>query len=254
MTHTTPTTGQTNQPSIAHLTAKLLANFPQNAASESEVEPYEVVSGFRADPTSTWRDAATVLTVSTERSKLPAQPGFWLNLIRTLPAQTSLPFALGMFPQLASDLSSMLKLEPTAPEASHGSAPSSIREFLARCDRSKEPLDGLLAAAIARWMGDYAQAEMLLERLPADQAGLENLRTNELATTWWMSGQRERAIQAWEKMPDSVMVDFNLGMAYLFTGQKIAALERLNRAACSLPETSGWQQLAQLYSALAKMA
>lgn len=254
MTRFTHNLGRTAQPSIASLTAKLVPNLPRHPAGESEVEPYEVVSGFRADASSTWRDACQAFELVTNEAGKPSQPGFWTQLVRAIPVQTSLPVALGTFPQLAADLESLLKLKSSRIDSGSFSIPSSIREYLSRADRSSEPTDWLFGAAVARLMGDFATAKSLLERIPESDANLGLIRANELAATLWMSGHRELAILSWEKLPASPMVDFNLGMAYLFTGRKACAVERLTRAVHTFSDTSGWKQLAQLYLSLAKIA
>ncbi|MFO0821577.1 MAG: hypothetical protein U0792_00290 [Gemmataceae bacterium] len=101
----------------------------------------------------------------------------------------------------------------------------------------------ILAAGLARVLGDFDTAEKLL---PADAA-------NERAALLWHRGQCEEALAAWNAMPETPAVLFNRGMALLFLGKTSEAKPLLTQAVAAIPETSGWNALARLYLAVAEI-
>jgi hypothetical protein len=101
----------------------------------------------------------------------------------------------------------------------------------------------VLAAGLARSIGDFATAEHLL---PAEAE-------NERAALLWQSGRCEEALAAWAAAKTTPAVLFNLGMALLFTGRFGEAKAALTRAAGVLPESSGWGSLCRLYLAVAQI-
>ncbi len=76
---------------------------------------------------------------------------------------------------------------------------------------------------------------------------------NQRAANLWNAGQREAARAVWESMTTSVVQSFNLGMAALMLGHTQSAQVQLSEAIASLPESSGWSQLASLYLPGAKI-
>ena len=73
------------------------------------------------------------------------------------------------------------------------------------------------------------------------------------AALLWHRGRCEEALAAWTALPDSPAVHFNRGMALLFLGRAAEARPMLAEAVAALPESSGWNALAQLYLALAEI-
>ena len=65
-------------------------------------------------------------------------------------------------------------------------------------------------------------------------------------------GKAEEAIKIWNRLPDSVPVLFNRGMAALFTDRAAEARKHLKEAIAKLPESSAWHHLGRLYLTLAE--
>ena len=101
----------------------------------------------------------------------------------------------------------------------------------------------LVAAGIARTLGDFDASEKLL----AAVTGADNDR----AALLWARGRCDEALAAWDAMADAPAVLFNRGMARLFAGQIAGARPLLQKAIDAIPETSGWHALARLYLAVA---
>lgn len=101
----------------------------------------------------------------------------------------------------------------------------------------------LLAAGVARLIGEFDTAEKLL---PADA-------TNERAALLWHRGRCEEALATWNEMPATPAVLFNRGMALLFLGKIAEAKPVLTEAVAAIPESSGWNALARLYLAVAEI-
>ena len=76
---------------------------------------------------------------------------------------------------------------------------------------------------------------------------------NERAAALWLNDQREDALALWQTLPAGPVASFNVGMALLMLGLSKSAVPHLASAAESLPENSGWQQLAALYLSVARV-
>jgi predicted Zn-dependent protease len=103
-------------------------------------------------------------------------------------------------------------------------------------------------------IGDLDWADELLTDVEARCGG--NLRPvweNERAAWLWQRGRCAEALSAWERMAATPAAQFNYGMALLFLGRPTDAAPALTAAAESLPETSGWGDLARLYLAVAEI-
>jgi tetratricopeptide (TPR) repeat protein len=112
----------------------------------------------------------------------------------------------------------------------------------------------ILAAGLARQLGEFAQAEKFLadaEKL--DTGSWKAVVENEQAALLWHRVRCAEAHAAWRSLADSAPDHFNRGLALLFLGQAAEARTELSKAIAALPETSGWQALAGLYNALAEM-
>src|SRR5262245_52295167 len=228
------------QPTLEDLMVRFLASRSDAAAAaveigEGEVEPHEVAAGFRVDPRAAWTDATTQITAA------PVQlPPDWASLVNQPASAFAVAMAAGNFPQRVRDLQPLLtKFDPAELRPSGTQVPSpglsSLRNWIAK-NAAAQPL---LAAGLARLIGDFDTAEKLL---PADA-------DSERAAVLWHSGKCEEALAAWNAMPETPAVLFNRGMAQLFLGHPAEAKAALAKAVAALPETSGWNALARLYLA-----
>ncbi len=229
-------------PLIADLTDRLLrarAAEPVESA-ELEVEPYEVLNGFRTDPRTAYTDAVAALKLLGVKDVPSSLPPEWASYVQLLPATVAVPMAAGRFPQQVRDLAALLEGDavhtPTPPSEAGG--------FNAMRSWVKKQGDGAakLAAGIARSLGDD----------PAVPTGSDAVSANERAAALWTVGDVSPAVKLWLAMPDSPVAWFNRGMCLLFTDRAAEALPHLRKAVATLPETSGWQHLAELYLAVAE--
>lgn len=214
---------------------------------ESEVEPYEVAAGFRVDPRAAWLDAtATIISGGNAPPSAVQPPAEWTSLVAQPAAAFALPMATGHFPQRVKDLQPLLaKFNPNELRPSGSQAATTgfagLRNWLTK-NGSTHPL---IAAGIARTIGDFDTAEKLL----AGVSGSEN----DTAALLWAKGNCAEALTAWDKAVESPAVLFNRGMARLFLGQVAEARDWLQKAVDAIPETSGWNALARLYLAVAEI-
>lgn len=229
-------------PSIADLTDRMLkarAAEPTDTA-EPEVEPYEVLNGFRTDPRTAYTDAVAALKLLGVKDLPTALPPEWAGYVQMLPMTVAVPMAAGRFPQQVRDLAALLDGEavhtPTPPSEAGGFG--SLRSWVKKQDNGAAKL----AAGIARSLGDE----------PAVPTGSDAVSANERAAALWTVGDVSPAVKLWLAMPDSPVAWFNRGMCLLFTDRAKEALPHLRKAVASLPETSGWQHLAELYLAVAE--
>jgi hypothetical protein len=246
------------QPTIDALMVRFLANRSDAAGSavesgESEVEPHEVAAGFRVDPRAAWLDATAPITsqsgggtLPTPAVQLPPMPSEWAGLVAQPAAAFAVPMAAGHFPQRVKDLQPLLaKFDPKELRPSGTQAPTpgfaGLRNWLTKNGTSAP----LVAAGIARTIGDFDTADALLSGAP----GAENDR----AATLWARGKCGEALAVWDALPETPAVLFNRGMARLFLGQLADARTGLQRAVDAVPETSGWNALARLYLAVAEV-
>jgi tetratricopeptide (TPR) repeat protein len=167
----------------------------------------------------------------------------------------AVPMAAGNFPQRVRDLHPLLtKFDPAELRPSGSQTPTpgltGLRSWVAK----NAATQSVLAAGLARLIGDFETAEKLL---PAKQdreaSAASELEANEKAALLWHRGECEAALAAWNGMADSPTVLFNRGMALLFLGRTADAKAALAKAVAALPETSGWNALARLYLAVAEI-
>lgn len=237
------------QPTLADLMVRFLATRPDAATAaavgpaEGEVEPHEVAAGFAVDPRAAWTDA----TVGVGKVPMPPE---WAGLVGQPSAAFAVPMAAGNFPQRVKDLHPLLanfdpaKLRPTATQAVAGL--SGLRYWISKQSAGDEN-GRLLAAGIARAVGDAERAAALLAGLASPAAA------NERAALLWQTGRCDEALAAWEALPDSPTVLFNRGMARLFLGRYAEARVALSEAVAGLPEAGGWHALGRLYLAVAEI-
>jgi tetratricopeptide (TPR) repeat protein len=137
-----------------------------------------------------------------------------------------------------------VKFNPTELRPSGSQAPTpgfaGLRNWITK-NGSAQPL---VAAGIARTLGDFDTAEKLLATSGSG---------NEKAALLWAKGECDAALAAWDEAPESPAVLFNRGMARLFLGRVAEAREWLQKAVDAIPEASGWNVLARLYLAVAEI-
>jgi tetratricopeptide (TPR) repeat protein len=261
MTRTTPTS--TTQPTLAELMSRFLASRSDAAAAavefgEGEVEPHEIAAGFRVDSRAAWTDALHALDTPASSPKASV-PSDWAALVSQPAPAFAVALAAGNFPQRVRDLHPLLaKFDPATLRPSGPPSPSpglsGLRTWVVRESKKRQPAAALLAAGVARAMGEAEWAAELL-------ADAESLCTGEMRAAWeneraallWHSGRCDEAFAAWSAMPESPAVLFNRGMAALFLGKSSEARVNLRKAADQLPEENGWNSLARLYLALAEI-
>lgn len=232
-------------PSIAELTDRMMkaqAAEPFDTA-EAEVEPYEVLNGFRTDPRTAYTDAVAALKLLGETSVPTALPPEWAGYVQNMGPAVAVPLAAGRFPQQVRDLAAMLDPDaahrPVRPDEAVGF--NSLRSWVKK--QANAGGAGRLAAGIARGLGDDATIPV----------GHDAVSANERAAALWTVGDVSPAVKLWLAMPDSPVAFFNRGMSLLFTDRAEEAIPHLRKAVATLPETSGWQHLAELYLAVAQM-
>jgi hypothetical protein len=158
-------------------------------------------------------------------------------------AAFAVPMAAGHFPQRVKDLQPLLtKFDPKElrpgghQEATPGFA--GLRSWIAK----NGPSHPLVAAGIARTLGDFDAADALL-------SGVQK-SANDRAATLWARGRCADALAAWDATADAPAVLFNRGMARLFLG-RIADARAALQTVDAIPESCGWNALARLYLAVA---
>jgi hypothetical protein len=244
------------QPSLEDLMVRFLAARSDAALaavepSEGEVEPHEVATGFRVDPRAAWTDATSEITTApnppstmSPMSPMSPMPPDWATLVNQPTVAFAVPLAAGSFPQRVRDLQPLLaKFEPAELRPSGKASPLPGLSGLRGWIRSNAAAQPVLAAGLARLVGDFDTAD---ELLPPD-AG------NERAALLWQRGRSDEALAAWLALPESPAVLFNRGMALLFVGRPTDAKAALAKAVAAIPEASGWNALARLYLALAEI-
>lgn len=260
MTRSTPS--PVAQPSLQDLMVRFLASRSDAASGSAvepaggEVEPHEVATGFGVDPRAAWTDATDALPARADKAKLPTE---WAALVSQPAAAFAVAFAAGNFPQRVKDLQPLLaKFDPAGMRPSGSQPPtqglSGLRTWVIRETKKGQPVATLLAAGVARAIGEFDWAGELL-------AAAESLCTGEHRAAWeneraallWHRGRTEEALAAWTALPESPAVLFNRGMALLFLGRLTEARAALARAVESIPEESGWNALARLYLAIAEI-
>lgn len=258
LSHPTNSCGQL---SLSDLMVRFLANRSDAVSTtaveyaEGEVEPYEVAAGFRVDPRAAWTDAMA----ATRTAPVPT-PNDWASLVNQPTAAFAIAMAIGNFPQRVKDLHPLLaNFDPSElrPSSDHLPSPglSGLRTWIVRETKKGTPTSLLLAAGVARAIGEFDWAGELLAAAETGVVGDSRaVWENEKAALLWHSGRSEQALAAWADMPESSPVAFNRGMALLFLGRTSEARHSLTRAIDLLPEDGGWNSLARLYLEVAELA
>ena len=261
----TPNTTPTGQPSLEDLMVRFLATRSDASPgavehAEGDVEPFEVAAGFRVDPRAAWTDAAaahnTGANPGTPAGTIPPE---WGDLVGQPAAAFAVAMAGGNFPQRVKDLHPLLtKFAPAElrPSASQSPAPglSGLRTWVAREFKKRQPTAILMAAGVARAIGEFDWShEVLTEAESLCTGELRAAWENERAALLWHRGDCSAALAAWDALPETPAVLFNRGMANLFLGKFTESRALLGRAVAAIPEASGWNALARLYLAVAEI-
>jgi hypothetical protein len=230
------------QPSLADLTDRMLAarlSAPTVDAGEHEVEPYEVMNGFRTDSRTAFTESVASLKLLGATNVSTSLPPEWASFVQLAANSPAVPMAAGQFPQKVRDAAALMDADDLtvfAPKSADSvSGFQSLRAWV-----KKQPTS-TVTVGIARALGD-AHAT----------TGTDAVAVNERAASAWLAGQHADAIKLWSMLPDSPVASFNLGVALLFTGKADEAVPHLKAAADTLPDNSGWSHLAALYLAVAQ--
>lgn len=255
---TRPNSHSHGQPSLNDLMVRFLASRadagPAAELAEGEVEPHEIAAGFRVDPRTAWTDATVALNLSAS-----AVPSEWAALVAQPASAFAVACAAGNFPQRVKDLQPLLTtfdpagLRPTGTQLPSPGL-SGLRTWVIRETKKHQPVSAILAAGVARAIGELDWAEELLTAAEPLCAGeLRATWENERAALLWHRGRSEEALAAWNALAETPAVLFNRGMALLFLGRLTEARAALTKAVGVLPEEGGWNALARLYLAIAEI-
>jgi tetratricopeptide (TPR) repeat protein len=214
-----------------------------------EAVPYEAVPVQPVDPLLAWKDAVAVAKLLAPSANVKwTVPSEWPALVAQQEPAVALAFCMGNYPQLVRNLHSLLTRVPAAMR--DGPARSVALPGLSEwAKKSDDGPNRLLAAGILRLARHFDEAEALLAEPSAEDN--QPFHANEIAALAWHRGQAEKALELWQRAPDSAPVLFNRGMAALFLGRASEAVDSLRQAVALLPESSAWHHLGQLYLALA---
>ena len=230
------------QPSLAELTDRMIAarvSAPVSDAFEPEVEPYEVMNGFRTDPRTAYTEATAALKVLGVTGLPTALPPEWAGFVPSATGSPAVPMAAGQFPQRVRDAAGLMDAGDPTRHAPTATAPVSGFQHL-RSWVAKQPASPL-TTGLTRALGDAHATD-----------GTDAVAVNERAASAWLAGNHAEAVELWETLPDSPVASFNRGMSLLFTGKAAAAIPHLRAAVETLPDASGWSHLAALYLAIAR--
>ncbi len=236
-------------PSLRDLTARYLAKQATSpvAADESEVEPYEVLGGFRPTAAQTWADAVAPLAAVGLSVNGLACPPEWAAFAASGGPTAAVPLAAGYFPQRVSDPSALFAGRQTPAAAERVPGFDALRQWVAASVGSGSAARLLLAAGVAATLGDALTANaMLAAAEPLCGVNGRSAWENQQAAVRFVAGQAAD----WSNVAGPAG-DFNAGMVALFAGKPADAVAPLRRAAEALPASSGWSALAGLYATLA---
>lgn len=219
------------------------------AVDPTEVLPYEAGPVQPIDPRTAWEAGLAAL----QSLSAKAPPG-WGQLVAQHEPVVAVPLCVGNFPQMVRDFHMLLHgadLTTLLPKGGRPAGVPSLDDWLGSV--RPEGLDAFLVLAACRLSKQFERGEAILRAAePGIPKELRPLWDNEKAAFLWHQGKHEEARALWEKLPPSLPVRFNRGMADLFLGSTESACSHLTIVAAELPETSPWHHLARLYLALAR--
>lgn len=256
-------TPATHPPRLDDLTARFLARSSEAGADaaipDGDVEPHEVVAGFRVEARVCWAEATAALKLFGGADENPLPPPEWAAYAAVLPSAYAVPLAVGFFPQRVREFHPLLGTADLTRFRPTTSGPTAagfvgLRGWVRKIGRGTAfPADALLAAGLAANLGDPTDATAALATATARSGdALKAACANQDAAVMWAAGRCADALAAWEAMPDSPAVAFNRGMALLFLGRAKDAVPHLAAAVAGLPPDTGWSHLAKLYGSLAR--
>ncbi len=230
------------QPSLAELTDRMIAarvSAPVAVTFEPEVEPYEVMNGFRTDPRTAYNEAIAAPKALGLGGLPTSLPPEWASFVQSATGSPAVPMAAGQFPQRVRDAAGLMDTSDLTAFAPTATAPVSGFQHL-RMWLAKQPATAL-TTGLARGLGDAHTTD-----------GTDAVAINEQAASAWLAGKHSNAVKLWGTLPDSPVASFNRGMSLLFTGNATDAIPHLQAAVETLPDASGWSHLAALYLAVAR--
>ncbi len=236
----------TKQPTIADLTSRALAARADrfdSRESAGDVEPHEVVAGIRVDAVAAWADAQLPLKLLGFPISVKTPPPEWPAFAELATERLDIPMAAGHFPQRLREVACLFVADLAQPPKAKPTGFATLKSWITHAKASGELGTDLLARGLGRELGETSPS-------PSGDSPTER---NESAANLWAAGQREAALSTWQAMPASPVASFNVGMALLMLGRAERAVAPLQSAAATLPEASGWQHLASLYLAVARV-
>jgi hypothetical protein len=237
-------------PRLNELTQQLLASGVGIDSPSTEVEPHDVLGGVRTDPRLAWQETCDLarqlgLDPVNMASAKPPEWGTFQALAISSPA---LPMALGCFPQMVRDPLPLLmtaKLTELLPTRVPTSGLTSLKDWAKKTLHNGSITAACLAAGCAMIVGEDCQP-LLASRAKADATTPGDCWANQQAAALWLAGEHHEALAIWRSL-SGLAATFNTGMALLFLGHSDDAKPYLQAAVDALPETTGWNHLAQLF-------
>jgi len=221
------------------------------------VFPYEAGPVQPVDAKLAWEESIAVglLLNAGAKQKSWQAPPHWPNLVAVHEPEAALSFAFGNFPQLVRNLQILAAhsdLSEVRPQGGQPAAVPALTEWADKVFAKRQFPQMLIAIGALRLAKHFDLAGKLLG-LPESEVPAEwrAAWANEQAALGWHCGQHAEARALWNKLPDSVPVLFNRGMAALFSGDAAEARKALTKAVSQLPEAGAWHHLGQLYLTLA---
>jgi tetratricopeptide (TPR) repeat protein len=226
------------------------------AEPAGDVTPYEAVPAQPIEPRLAWSETLFVLRqlAAAERSLSPVPE--WPNLVAFHDPCFSLSFSTGNFPQRVRNLQPLLQAKRLSDLRGRDQQPielEALLEWTRQTIQRKQFPQMLLSVGLLRMCRQFKAAQHVFEQQLAVPAEMTGAWENEHAALYWEQGESEKAIALWHKQASHAGVQFNIGMAALFTDRPADARSPLQAAVRQLPESSGWHHLARLYLALAEM-
>lgn len=247
-------------PPLAELIARYLTRQVDSHAAgvatepAGEVLPLDAVPAQAIDPRQSWNEATAALRYFDVEDTNNKAPGGWTALVAAQEPATGLAFAVGNFPQAVRDLGLLLKARPAAVTNLPPVDDAALDVWIGSAESDSPVSRLLLAGGALRLARRFEAAEEFLSRSATSVAAEHRAAWgNEEAALRWHRGRRDEAVAAWDKLPTSTPVQFNRGMAALFTGRPAAARPALQAAVDQIPDSSAWHHLGRLYLALAQM-
>jgi hypothetical protein len=248
------------QPSLNDLLARYLAK-QADAQSlgisgfDAEVTPYEVGPLQPLDPKLAWDEALAALAffgkAPTGRVKAPPH---WAQLVSGHESVVGIAFSVGNFPQLVRNFHQILTQPKEASNDAGRAATADLSDYVAETAQKKAFPQMLIAVGALRLANQFDAADRFIAandtHVPADWRAAWD---NEKAALAWHAGRCNEARKIWDTLEPTAPVQFNRGMAALFTGDSAAAKQHLRGAIAQLPKSSAWHHLGGLYLTLADL-